>query len=217
MRGSVGDRLAGERGPEVGEVAAPSLTSPGATGTSVSLRVCAGDTPGCPRGFTIRWAETSQTEAAATDEGCEAGFSGNANGSRFALGAGACAVVDLGDLADEPGASSDCGALKCGTEYAFEAFGHASADLKRSDWSAPLVASTPACTCTWSLGYWKNHPLAWEANYLKLGEIEYTAEQLGRILDEPVKGNGLIALAHGSSPPGLTRPRRRTPATRTAR
>jgi len=50
--------------------------------------------------------------------------------------------------------------------------------------------------CTYTLGYWKNHPEKWPVSSLTLGSITYTKDQLLQILNTPVQGNGLIALAH---------------------
>jgi hypothetical protein len=45
-------------------------------------------------------------------------------------------------------------------------------------------------------GYWKNHPEAWPVTELQLGNVTYTQEQLLDIMQEPVRGNGLVSLAH---------------------
>jgi cysteine-rich repeat protein len=50
--------------------------------------------------------------------------------------------------------------------------------------------------CTFTQGYWKNHPEAWPVMSLTLGGVMYTQQQLLDILDEPVVGNGALALAH---------------------
>jgi cysteine-rich repeat protein len=50
--------------------------------------------------------------------------------------------------------------------------------------------------CTLTQGYWKNHPKAWPVDQLKLGTVTYTKVELIAILKTPVKGNGLIKLAH---------------------
>jgi hypothetical protein len=51
--------------------------------------------------------------------------------------------------------------------------------------------------CTFTVGYWKNHPEAWPVfATLALGSVNYTKAQLLSILNAPVKGNGLISLAH---------------------
>ena len=50
--------------------------------------------------------------------------------------------------------------------------------------------------CTLTQGYWKNHPNAWPVSSLKLGTVTYTKDQAIAILKTPVKGNGLVQLAH---------------------
>jgi cysteine-rich repeat protein len=50
--------------------------------------------------------------------------------------------------------------------------------------------------CTFTQGYWKNHPEAWPVGSLELGGQTYTQAELLAIFDEPVAGNGAIALAH---------------------
>ena len=50
--------------------------------------------------------------------------------------------------------------------------------------------------CTLTQGFWKNHPDAWPVSSLTLGTKTYTQAQLLSILGTPVKGNGLIDLAH---------------------
>lgn len=49
--------------------------------------------------------------------------------------------------------------------------------------------------CTLTQGYWKNHD-EWPVASLKLGATTYTKAELIAILKTPVKGNGLIQLAH---------------------
>jgi cysteine-rich repeat protein len=50
--------------------------------------------------------------------------------------------------------------------------------------------------CTFTQGYWKNHPDAWPVSSLTIGTVTYTKAELLVIFSTPVKGNGLIALAH---------------------
>jgi len=50
--------------------------------------------------------------------------------------------------------------------------------------------------CTLTQGYWKNHPDAWPVATLKLGTTSYSKDELLAILKTPVRGNGLISLAH---------------------
>jgi hypothetical protein len=63
----------------------------------------------------------------------------------------------------------------------------------------PTVTPTPSATpggCVFGFGYWKNHPQAWPVTELQLGNVTYTQDQLLAIMHEPVRGNGLISLAH---------------------
>lgn len=63
----------------------------------------------------------------------------------------------------------------------------------------PSATATPSGTpfaCVRGQGYWKNHPDAWPVTELQLGNVTYTQEQLLAILHQPVRGNGLLILAH---------------------
>jgi hypothetical protein len=63
----------------------------------------------------------------------------------------------------------------------------------------PSVTPTPTGTpgvCVRGQGYWKNHPDQWPVTELQLGNVTYTQQQLLDILHEPVRGNGLLILAH---------------------
>jgi hypothetical protein len=53
----------------------------------------------------------------------------------------------------------------------------------------------PDTGCTFTQGYWKNHPNAWPVVELTLGTVTYSKDQLLSILHQPVRGNGLVALA----------------------
>ena len=55
---------------------------------------------------------------------------------------------------------------------------------------------TASDDCTLTQGYWKNHLSAWPVSSLDLGNVTYTKPVLVEILKTPVKGNGLISLAH---------------------
>ena len=50
--------------------------------------------------------------------------------------------------------------------------------------------------CVLTQGFWKNHPKAWPVAQLQLGNVNYDQQQLLDILHQPVKGNGLVSLAH---------------------
>jgi hypothetical protein len=53
-----------------------------------------------------------------------------------------------------------------------------------------------SASCVQGQGYWKNHPDQWPVPTLQLGNVTYTQEELLSILHEPVRGNGLLILAH---------------------
>jgi hypothetical protein len=61
--------------------------------------------------------------------------------------------------------------------------------------TTPTPTSTPFA-CVRGQGYWKNHPDQWPVTELQLGNVTYTQQQLLDILHQPVRGNGLLILAH---------------------
>jgi len=58
--------------------------------------------------------------------------------------------------------------------------------------------------CTYTQGWWKTHGPepkgnnvnSWPVFTMTLGSVQYTQAQWQSILNEPVKGNGLVSLAH---------------------
>jgi hypothetical protein len=56
------------------------------------------------------------------------------------------------------------------------------------------LASIASANCT--QGFWKNHEDQWCAEELTLGNVLYTKAELLAIFDQPVEGDGLVALAH---------------------
>lgn len=63
------------------------------------------------------------------------------------------------------------------------------------EWGARIVLTYEEVPegCTFTQGWYKNHD--WDGS-ATLGTVAYTEAQLRAILDTPVKGNGLISLAH---------------------
>jgi hypothetical protein len=201
--------------PKKTKLDAPAITCSGATQVSIDLQVCAGAT-GAPAGFSIQWLTAAALAAnggnwlSSDDPGlCKASFSGNANLSRYNLGADECVIVEVGDFLFDEGASTNCGeVLQCGTDYVFRAFAHATSALQRSDFTGNRTCTTLSCgheeSCTLTQGYWKTHgPIPtgnnvneWPVTGLTLGDVDYTDLELQAILDTPAGGNGLIALAH---------------------
>jgi hypothetical protein len=215
--------LAAPPGPKI---STPALSCGDSTEVSINVSVCAGPT-GLPAGFSLQWitaeqyangpdglpgtADDNTWPASDSEALCKASFSGNADLSRYNLLANQCVTVNVGEFLFDNGASTNClGALVCGTDYVFRAFGHATNTLKRSDFTANQSCSTLDCGdlqddgCTFTQGYWKTHgPIPtgnnsneWTVTSLTLGTVSYTDLELQSILDTPAGGNGLIALAH---------------------
>ena len=59
-----------------------------------------------------------------------------------------------------------------------------------------VISESPSTPCVRGQGYWKNHPDQWPVLQLLLGNNAYDNEQLLSILHQPVRGNGLVLLAH---------------------
>jgi hypothetical protein len=192
---------------------APSLSCFDRTQSSITVRFTA-PASGAPAGFSLQWMKKTDFDlfgwpASDAPTVCTAGFSGNANLSRYDLAAGESVDVAIGDFLFDNGASTNCvDPLECGVTYVFRAFSHANSDFKKSDWSANLECATLSCTqvaaCTYTQGYWKTHgPMpvggntnTWPVSSLVLGNVAYTDLELLSIFNTPAAGNGLIALAH---------------------
>jgi hypothetical protein len=93
---------------------------------------------------------------------------------------------------DEQGGGENCDGENGGDEQKPVLY-----DLRRGASCSPTPSPTPtAGECVFGFGYWKNHPQAWPVTELQLGNVTYTQDQLLAIMHEPVRGNGLISLAH---------------------
>lgn len=117
----------------------------------------------------------------------------------FALAPGQSVDIEIGDVADETGVSGTVeGELTDASTYVVCAFARAAGASSRSAYSPNVTSSTTAQgeNCTYTIGYWKTHAGAWPVASLTLGTVNYSAAQLLAILNQPVAGNGLIALAH---------------------
>jgi len=203
----------------------PALACAGGTQVSRSVTICAPATgsTGLPAGFSLQWmtcdelaANGGQWYSSDDPRLHKASFSGNANGSRYALAPGQCVTVNVGDFLFDAGMSTNStDNLSCGTCYAFHAFGHATNKDKRSDFTADLNCSTLACgngepQCTFTFNDWlvllppcdpgedmAAGPRALEVpSTLTLGTVTYTMGQVACFLGTPANGNGLLDLAH---------------------
>jgi hypothetical protein len=184
----------------------PVLSDCSSDETSITLTVTAG-TSGAPNGFSLQWMTKEDNDAygwslydgeGGTTSYCAASFSGSARNSRFNLAGGESVSVTVPlPAGNDPGASGGCGNLECGTEYVFRVFAHGDRNRNRSLFSEAFSCSTDPCltSCSYSQGYWKNHPEAWVGVELTLGDNSYTQSELLSILDQSVQGNGAISLA----------------------
>src|SRR5262249_24518393 len=68
-------------------------------------------------------------------------------------------------------------------------------DLRRGASCSPTPTPTPG-GCVRGQGFWKNHSDQWPVTELQLGTVHYPQYQLLSIIHEPVRGNGLVSLAH---------------------
>jgi hypothetical protein len=174
------------------------------------MRVKAGATR-ADAGFTAQWMK--KVDVAARGGWADAGdpslkqadFAGapvwttEGNAGDYTLAPAQWMAIELGQLFDETGvatASSD--ELEAGTQYVVRVFARGTGAADASNPTADVVVSTltAAQNCTFTIGYWKNHPGAWPTTNLTLGSVNYTAAELLSILNTPSGGNGLLILAH---------------------
>jgi hypothetical protein len=184
--------------------------------SNVAINVTAGQT-GAPAGFSIQWMTladyvalgnqwplNSEVPNAQALSFCKANFSGIVPSSScipYKLQPGQSVTVNIGDdsLYDNCAVSSPCfGApLLCNTAYVFRALARDSTGQRVSE---TITCATLPCvggsSCTYSQGYWRNHPNAWPVTSLTLGTVTYQAAELMAILDNPAQGNGLVILVH---------------------
>lgn len=167
---------------------------------------------GAPSGFTLWWMTRADYDAYGSywSDGPVAGkgwasFSGTPtlntmDGalSSFVLAPNQLVEVEIGDLFDETGVSTNMpDELVEGVEYVFCGFANGGPAGTRSDMTPTLESRTTISTnCTYTQGFWKNHPGVWPVAGLTLGSVGYTQAQLLAIFSQPAAGNGLISLAH---------------------
>ena len=180
--------------------------------SSVRMRVKAGAS-GADAGFTAQWMKKVDFDANGgwADAGSpllrQADFAGapvwttEGNAGDYTLAPSQWMAIELGQLFDESGVIVEAGdneELAASTQYVVRVFARASGALAASNPTADILVTTgnPAQNCTYTQGYWKNHPAAWPVGSLMLGNVNYTAAELLSILNTPAGGNGLIILAH---------------------
>jgi hypothetical protein len=184
--------------------------------SNIALTVTAGQI-GTPAGFSIQWMTLADyialgnrwpatfgvpnTEASSF---CRANFGGILSTSSctgYNLHPGQTVTITIGDdsLYDNCAASSPCSGapLLCNTAYVFRAL--ALTSTRAFVVSNTITCATLSCVgspCTYTQGYWRNHPNAWPVTSLTLGTVTYQAAELMAILDNSAQGNGLVELAH---------------------
>ncbi|HET6347502.1 MAG TPA: hypothetical protein VFH88_00310 [Candidatus Krumholzibacteria bacterium] len=196
-------------------VALAALDTPSlSTGTSghakQTIYLTAGPS-GAPYGFTIRWmdqatylANGGQFSSTPSLDESSASFTGtptlNTFGGEyttFELGPNQTIRLEIGDLGDETGVAGTLSELDSGTRYYFAAYVNDSNGDPASNLSIIVNdLTTTSDNCTYTQGYWKNHPNAWPVSSLMLGSVLYSKTDLLSILNTSVEGNGLVSLAH---------------------
>ncbi len=166
---------------------------------------------GAPGGFTVQWLK--RTDFLANGQKFypgpnaiqqEAVFTGtptlNTWGgalTSFALAPGQKARVEIGDLLDETGLSATWrDELDVDKSWVFGVYLNSTPLQNRSATAPPAHGATRGGqNCTFTVGYWKNHPNVWPTSPMTLGTRSYTKAQLLAILQQPTQGNGLVSLA----------------------
>jgi hypothetical protein len=195
----------------------PQLFCDTAYSNAINVRVCGGGWGGATAGFTVYYQTLADFNThgfpalggTASPSLCEATFTG----PTYSLTPDECVTIQFGANANPgDGVSSSCigNPLQCGTQYVFIAYALASDTMDESDFAQVFTCTTDSdCGntapgtdpgegggCTYTQGYWKNHPEAWPVTSLTLGTVNYTQQQLLQIFAQPVRGNGLVKLAH---------------------
>ena len=190
----------------------PLAWQTGANSASVRMRVKAGAS-GADQGFTAQWMKKADFDAnggwadASSASLRQADFAGvpvwttEGNAGDYTLALSQWVAIELGKLFDESGVIVEAGdneELAASTQYVVRVFARGTGVLDASNPTADIVVGTgdPAANCTFSQGYWKNHPGAFPVTNLTLGTVNYTAAELISILSTGAGGNGLISLAH---------------------
>lgn len=188
---------------------APVLKA-GASGQGKQMIYITAGPSGLPYGFTLRWADeafiangrqwgdqTLPGEGRASFTGAPTLNTFYDSYLRFRLGPHEWTAVEIGDLLQETGVEGTVDELRPGTRYFFVAYANDEYGNVASEPSLTIEDFTSQTVdCNLTPGYWKNHREAWPVNELMLGAVTYTKTQLCDILDNAVRGNGLVSLAH---------------------
>ncbi|HKA25557.1 MAG TPA: hypothetical protein VKF80_11305 [Candidatus Eisenbacteria bacterium] len=188
----------------------PTVQVVGSNRAAIILDVEAGAS-GAPAGFVVEWMKKSDFDALGgwpADENdyrivyCQ--FYGkptwHVSTGDYVLGPNGTVQVHVGDIFDETGLYANYdGELDNNTPYVIRVHAEGTAAAAESPRSGDVFGATLSPlgdNCTFTQGYWKNHPEAWPVASLTLGNHNYTAAELLSILNTPAGGNGLLILAH---------------------
>ncbi len=189
---------------------APTISA-GASGHGKQAIIVTAGATGLPDGFTLWWMDDATFASygrtwPATEVPSQGAveFTGaptlNTFGGQyttFKLAPGETITIEVGDLFQETGVAGTTTELDYGKKYHFVAFAIDAGGSAASGLSNTVSAFTTNSTnCTYTQGYWKNHPNAWPVMSLTLGNVTYTKAELLSILNQSVQGNGLVSLAH---------------------
>lgn len=188
----------------------PAIAQYSSKPTSVRIMVMAGAS-GAEGGFNAEWMRKNTYDAlgdwpaAGHPELVRAEFTGvpvwvtDGSSGDYTIPPVRWQALEMGQLFDESGVvATSTAELEPNTEYVVRVSARASGANTESPFSQTLVVVTgaPQRNCTFTQGYWKNHPAAWTVSSLTLGNVVYSAAELLAILNEPARGNGLLILAH---------------------
>jgi hypothetical protein len=187
------------------------------------LNVTAGES-GAPYGFTVWWMKESDyiangnqmtyypssIQGAASFTGVPTLNTWNETLLSFVLEPNQTAKVEIGDLLDETGVTTNTvEELVPGTRYVFCASANAevggdyapASEFSQNESTETLTGQD----CTYTHGFWKTHgpgechngnnPNMWPVNSVTLGNVVYTDLEACAILNEPTHGNGLVSMA----------------------
>lgn len=191
----------------------PSMALLSVDRSSATIEVAAGAT-GAPAGFRVDWMTEADYIALGgwpadpyhpSNQRCD--FLGaptltvTEGVPHYLLAGGSSIRIELGDLFDETGAFATYqDELPAGAAFRARVQALSAGGVEAgSAWSQDFVFQTLAETnqdCTYTQGYWKNHPSAWPVSSLTIGGVSYSQAELLDIFDEPAAGNGAIFLAH---------------------
>lgn len=115
----------------------------------------------------------------------------------FRLAPGQSVDIEIGDAEDETGVTGTLGEMDDAEDWVICVFAVGGGGSQKSPYSLNLLGTTTPQgeDCTYTIGYWKNHPEAWPVASLTLGTVNYNAAQLMSILNQPTGGNGLVSMA----------------------